>query len=203
MEKSMQDFINYYLEHKASDFDSESFSDCNSDSESDDDEGIKCFNEKYANNQGDLYAKDIQDKIINKELFSKPPLGWEPELLLKNIEMGSVNSIGIYMLADTRELLSDKIDKLFKSIFIGYRNTKNKDLIYKLNCELNKYFVNEISMIKITNIIISKNKLISQLESNIKSLKHHNKILQNQLDYSPDGPGYEESKEHFESVLEQ
>jgi len=80
-----------------------------------------------------------------------------------------------------------------------YNNEKIFDKIKTLTINYYmKYNNNGEHILSIMTLI----NLLQDSENKVTQLEHQNKILQTQLDYEPDGPGYKESKEHFESLLE-
>jgi len=143
---------------------------------------------------------ELFSKCINKIRENKESIDEFHKLILKDIENGFLKLIDWYYLYKyyiIEEYIKQLIDSLCKCYTIPHINFKN---------EVTEYL---IRIIKKWNHLFFDHFLIpllikfDHMELEMSNIKLENKKLKDQIDYSPDGIGYEESKEHFKKLVSQ
>jgi len=80
--------------------------------------------------------------------------------------------------------VEDKLIRYLKDILSKYENIVLKDIMLPLLLDVNNMKLE-----------------ISDLKAEIKTINSENKQLKDHIDFSPDGSGYNEAKEHFNTLI--
>ena len=176
-----------------------------------DDNGLKILNNESINEK--LISiiteiiKDIRLAIINNEGIDKELISKITEIARKSDSL--ICKVRQIILKDIENGIYEWLDYIYTlyyypNDFYGEPIIIKNDIINMIPLIIKKDSRERISFfnkLEQCSIALPNYELIKSYETKIAQLEHQNKLLQTQLDYAPDGPGYEESKEHFESLL--